>query len=448
MKITIVGGGSFAWTPALVGDFMLNEFFNGCEICLMDINATALEEVVRRLELLRPYAKATLNISTTTSLQEGVKNASYVIPAVAVGGLKSTIRDHEIGRELGFWNIKGHDIGPAGFSRTLRHVPFLVHLARLMEKFSAPNAMLLNVTNPLVANTMGVYVNSSVKAYGFCHGVENHLEALLPLFGVASMDEVEFVTTGVDHCSWLLDIKVNGCDALEMMRGNGLIEAAYRNEIIITADDPFAGKEAERLRFVIWDQIGYFPAISDDHICEFFPQFLKNRELSEHWGMTYDRIIERENTIIATNKKHQDLLTGKTKESLSPSGEIIAQAIAAFHGQGAFIGVLNAPNIGQIANLPSGVIAETKCLIGANGVQPITAGPLPDILEAIVRPIVLHEKLYMEAAYSWNKEKALAALSTDPIVNDFVNIKVMVDKYFALNEKVLEEIGIPIASWQ
>jgi alpha-galactosidase/6-phospho-beta-glucosidase family protein len=98
--------------------------------------------------------------------------------------------------------------------------------------------------------------------------------------------------------------------------------------------------------------------------------------------------------------------------------------------------------------LPDGVIAETKCLIGANGVEPITTGPLPDVLEAIVRPVVLHEKLYMEAAYEWDKKKALAALSTDPIVNDFVNAKNMVEEYFDLNEKVLEGLGIPIGSWR
>ena len=268
MKITIIGGGSYAWTPNLVGDFVLNDFFDGSEICLMDINSDALKEVVVHCRMLMDLSKVNLRFSTTSNLKEGIRNANYVIPAVAIGGMKATIQDHEIARKYGFWNIKGHDIGGAGFSRTLRHVPFMVQTARLMEKFAAPNAMLLNVTNPLVANTMAVYANTSIKAYGFCHGVHNHLEALLPLFGAKSMDEVEYVTIGVDHCSWLLDVKVNGRDALEMMRENGVIEAAYQNKTIIMTNDPFAGKEAERLRFVIWDQLGYFPAISDDHICE------------------------------------------------------------------------------------------------------------------------------------------------------------------------------------
>ncbi len=448
MKIAIIGGGSLAWTPNLVGDFLLNEFFENAEICLVDINAQALNAVKERCEQLNAMAKINIRFSTTTELNVGVQDADYVVPAVAVGGFETTIQDHEIGRKFGFWNIKGHDVGPAGFSRTLRHVPFMVNLARLMEKSAKPGAMLLNVTNPLVANTMSVYRYTTIKAYGFCHGVENHLHALLQLFDAKSMDEVEFVTTGIDHCSWLLDIKVRGKDALAIMRERGVIEAAYRNEEIAVADDPFAGKEAERLRFIIWDQLGYFPAISDDHICEFFPQFLKTRALQEHWGMTYDRIIEREKTIVATKQRHADIVNGKLELKLQPSGEIIARTIAAFNGQGSFVSVVNAPNRGQVPNLPEGLIAETKCLIGANGIQPITTGPLPDIIEAVVRPVVLHEKLYMEAAYEWNRDKALAALSTDPIVGDFVNARNMVNAYFDLNQNVLESIGIPIGSWQ
>ena len=448
MKITIIGGGSIAWTPKIVGDFLLNSFFNNAEICLMDINKKALDEVEKLCQKLSNMSDVKITFSTTTDMSVGIKNADYVVPAVAVGGFETTIKDHEIGRKYGFWNIKGHDIGPAGFSRTLRHVPFMVAIARLMEKLARPGAIMMNVTNPLVANTMSVYKYTNIRAYGFCHGVENHLRALLPLFNAESMEEVEYVTVGIDHCSWLMNIKVRGEDALQKMRADGIIDAAYRNEDVVVSNDPFAGKEAERLRFVIWDQLGYFPAISDDHICEFFPQFLKNAEVREHWGMTYDRIIKRKKTIDETQQTHNDIMSGKVEIELQPSGEIIASAIAAFHGHGSFVNVVNAPNIGQISNLPEGLIAETQCFIGANGIQPITTGALPDIIESIVRPILLHEKQYMEASYEWNKEKAIAALSTDPIVGDFINVKNMVDEYFTLNKNILEEIGIPIASWQ
>jgi alpha-galactosidase len=444
MKITIIGGGSYAWTPPLVTSFLLNDFFNGAEICLMDINGTALKEVMTHCEMLRHLSPTKLRLSATTSLGDSIRDTNYVIPAVAVGGLDAMEQDHLIGRKYGCRNIKGHDVGAAGFSRTLRHVPFMLQLAREMERTAAPGAMLLNVSNPLAANTMAVSANTNITAYGFCHGVYNHLEALMPLFGARSMDEVEFITTGVDHCSWLLDVKVNGKDALEIMKKNGVVEAAYRNEVIAESDDPFAGREAERLRFIIWDQVGYLPAISDDHICEFFPQFLKTEELRNYWNITYDRIVERRKTVNSVKEKHLAVMTGKTKPELTAVSEIIAPAIAAFHGKGAFTGVMNTPNRGQIPNLPEGIIVETQCFINSNGVHPITAGPLPDILDSIVRPVAIHEKMYMEAACEWNMKKAVAALSTDPMVSDFVNSKAMVEEYFRMNRNVLKKNGIPV----
>jgi alpha-galactosidase/6-phospho-beta-glucosidase family protein len=199
---------------------------------------------------------------------------------------------------------------------------------------------------------------------------------------------------------------------------------------------------------VIWDKLGYFPAISDDHICEFFPQFLKNPEVRQHWSMHYDRLKERPKTMKRARETVIRLLAGKDPLHLEPSGEIIARSIAALHDHHDFIDVLNAPNVGQIPNLPEEAIVETKCVINRKGIQPLTAGPLPDLLESIVRPISIRHALYMEAVYEWNREKAAAALSTDPLVNDFINTKGMVDEYFTVNQQILEGLGMPVNSWQ
>lgn len=447
MKISVIGGGSYAWTKNLASDFLVDGFFDGAEICLMDVNTEALDQVYQLCQNLNALADIHINFTRTTDLTEAVRDAAYVIPAVAIGGMDADIQDHQIGRGYGVWNIKGHDIGPAGFSRLLRHLPFIVTLGRIMEKH-APDAMMFNVTNPLVPLTRSVNRYTRIRSVGFCHGVVNHLKILFPLLGAERMEEVDFVTAGVDHCSWLLSLKVNGQDGFEIMREKGLIEAAYRREHIAEMDDPYAGREAERLRFVIWDKLGYFPAISDDHICEFFPQFLKSPEVRQHWSMHYDRLIERPKTMTRARETVLQLLAGKDPLHLEPSGEIIARAIAALHGRHDFIDVLNAPNVGQIPNLPAEAIVETKCRINGNGIQPVTVGPLPELLESIVRPVSLRHTLYMEAAYEWNREKAAAALSTDPLVNDFINSKDMVDDYFAVNQQILESLGMPVKSWQ
>jgi galacturan 1,4-alpha-galacturonidase len=213
-------------------------------------------------------------------------------------------------------------------------------------------------------------------------------------------------------------------------------------------DDPYTGREKQRLRFVIWDMLGYFPGIGDLHICEFLPHFFKTPELRRFWDLEYDRVVERARTMEHDKQVVLDNVEGRQSLVLQPSGEILARFVAARHGSGGFVDVLNAPNTGQIPNLPLGAIVETKCLINDTGVHPVVAGPLPDILEAIVRPILLREQLYAKAAYEWNKDMAVAALSTDPLVNDFRSIREMVDDYFMLAQASLDLQKIEPKSWQ
>ena len=42
LKIVLVGGGSYGWTPRLVSNILLNEYLDGSEVVLYDLNPEAL----------------------------------------------------------------------------------------------------------------------------------------------------------------------------------------------------------------------------------------------------------------------------------------------------------------------------------------------------------------------------------------------------------------------
>ena len=422
MKITIIGGGSYSWTPAIVNDLMSNGFFKNTLICLMDISPKPLEDLYQLCSLLqKARPDSNISFSKTTDLRSALEGSSYVIAAISHGGLEAELEDHRIARKYGFYNMKGSEAGIAGCSRTLRHVPEFIRLAREMEKY-CPQAMLLNVTNPLTAITRSVNRYTSIKAVGFCHGVINHLGMLFPFFGAESWEGVDFTVGGVDHCSWLLDVKYRGKDALEILKGKGLIEAAKRGESIATYDDPFAGRENQRCRFLLWDILGYMPAISDEHCIEFFGQIMGSEEKRKYYGVTYDRIAERTKTVHRAKDEVAAVLKGEIPPLSLHSGEILDKFIAALNGGESFIDVLNYPNLGQIPNLPFGTVVETKCLVDSGGVHPVLCGNLPPVVESIVRPLAIREELYMEAAAENDIRKLKSALSCDPIVNDFRKI--------------------------
>ena len=238
-KIAMIGGGSYSWAYGLFSTFLDNDFFGReTELCLYDINEKALDDVYTFITYYndRNPEKA-ITVTKTLSEDEALEGAKYVVVAISHGGLAAELEDHYIARRHGFYNVKGSESGIAGASRTIRHVPEFIRIARKMNKLCAPGATMLNVTNPLTSLCRCVQKYEDVHAVGFCHGIRNHLEILLPYFGANGFDDVSFSVSGVDHCSFLTDVKLHGQDALQIMRDKGMIEAAWAGKTNITFDD-------------------------------------------------------------------------------------------------------------------------------------------------------------------------------------------------------------------
>ena len=442
MKVTMVGGGSASWTPILLQSFMLNPALEGAELCLYDIDPNALRDsawLCSRYIEKRPECR--IQITQSTELDSALKGAKYVIVAISHGGLDAELEDHRIARKYGLYNIKGSEVGIAGASRTIRMVPELVRIATHMKRICS-DAIMLNVSNPLTSLTRSVRKYADVEAVGLCHGVINHLSILLPMIGAKRIDEVDFNVAGVDHDSWLLSVKYHGKDALEKIRSDGWIERARQNEKIGEFDDPFAGRENQRLRFLLWDTFGYMPAISDEHCVEFFGQMIQTKERRDYFGMHYDRIVERTNTVEAAKASVAKQLCGETEIKIQPQGEIVDKLIAALEGYGPYTDIMNYRNVGQVSNLPLDSVVETRVYVDSCGFHPVHAGALPPQIEPIVRPVAVREELFMEAAMEQSFEKLRAALVMDPLEFDFRCIDAVCHDILDYNKQFIMDTSI------
>jgi len=441
LKITLIGGGSYAWTAGeLYSTFLNNDFFDrDLELCLYDINPKALEDVYAYCcHYNEEYPEQAITLTKTLNEDEALDGADYVIIAISHGGLEGELEDHRIGRRHGFYNLKGSESGVAGASRTVRFVPEFIRIARKMKQL-CPKAMLLNVTNPLTALTRCVHKYEGIHSIGFCHGIHNHLELLLPYFGAKSFDELSFSVSGVDHCSFLTDVRCNGKDALQIMREKGMIEAAWAGKTNIIYDDPFAGRENQRIRFIVWDILGCLPGLSDEHCAEFYYQTSGNAENREFFGIDYDRITARTATVNEDRERIVSRLEGRKPypKKLQASGEIIDRAVEAFEGGRQCYDVTNYRNQGQVRELPLDTVVETLVTFDATGVHPSIAAPLPKAAEAIVRSTALREELFMEAAVEWDVNKLTSALAIDPLVQDFRKVKDVAKDILDYNAKFL-----------
>jgi len=437
-KMTLIGGGSYAWTDILFTTFIDNDFFGKeTELCLYDINEKSLNNVYSYCQAYNEkYADKAITLTKTLDEDQALDGADYVIIAISHGGLQPELEDHYIARRHGFYNIKGSESGIAGASRTVRNVPEFIRIARKMNLL-CPGAKLLNVTNPLTALTRCVHKYADVEAIGFCHGVVDCVKVLRPLLGVTDYNDISFSVTGLDHCSYLTDIRVRGEDALEILRNKGVIEDAWAGKSIVELEDKFAGMDDNRLRFIIWDILGCLPSITDDHCAEFFYQITGTKENREFFNMHYDRIEERKKIIDNATGRIMKWLDKNEVPSYYVGREVLHKAVEAFEGGRKFYDVINYRNKGQVPELPMDTVVETFANIDATGVHPSIASPMPKAVEAVVRSTALREEMFMEAAVEWDVNKLTSALAIDPLVQDFRQVRQIAREILDYNAQFL-----------
>ena len=314
----------------------------------------------------------------------------------------------------------GDTTGPGGLVRALRNVPVFHHLAQAMIQH-CPDAWMLNLTNPLSALTRTVNRNG-IKTLGLCHGILGVAREYARFLGVPA-SRLAYVNSGIDHCSWFTHMTVDGRDAWEILRERGVDEWLSLPTAQAAEDEAFAPLARLRVGLTVGRNLGALPAIGDRHLTEFLPTFLQGKENVERYGLVRTTIADRAANYDAKRAEIHRVLSGEEPLVVAEPTDVLGERqaddvgawIAALEGKTVIEDNLNAPNIGQVPQLPLGAIVETRGVLDGAGFHPL-ASPLPPQLEAIVRPHVLREELTLGAALEGDFDKALTILSSDPLL--------------------------------
>src|SRR3954454_16972163 len=215
-RIVIVGGGSYHWAPRLLCDFANTPSLTDADVVLHDLDADRLA----RMEDLGHAIAARRGIGLTTTAEldrkKALSGADFVITCFSVGGFDSMQHDIEIPRRYGIRQPIGDSVGPGGILRALRSVPVLVEIARDVESV-APEAWLINVTNPLTALCRSVTRSTNVKTVGLCNewvGCAWMLSLLLDW----GFHEIDAVLGGVNHYPLATSMRVGETDGFARLR--------------------------------------------------------------------------------------------------------------------------------------------------------------------------------------------------------------------------------------
>ncbi len=426
MKITIIGGGAYGWTPELVRDIAVTPALRDARICLMDIDPVPLELAEKLCNKIIAAAKARLTVSATLDQDQALGDADCVIVAINTGASAAHGVDVDTPLKYGIRSSVGDTMGPAGISRTLRNVPVLQGIARRVHAV-CPRAWLINVTNPMGTLTRVMCMEHD-RTVGYCHEVEWLRLRVAHRFGVPR-EQVRAMTVGVNHMTWVTQLWIgDNPDGLETLRKH-IAELGPLND---------RGKPTPVVR-ELHELFGALPVSLDSHIAEFYGPYAIP-EIAERYGLGQYSAQKEESLVHQPNKaKAEGMLSGAIPIDLKHSMEQIAPMIAALRGYGMFSGIGNLPNVGQVDNLPRGAVIETQVLYDHDSAHPLTYGPLPPLLVSSLVQHCLAQGLAVEAAIKGDRRLVIEAMLTQPHVHDFAVVPKMVDDLLEANRKHLPQ---------
>ena len=189
---------------------------------------------------------------------------------------------------------------PGGIMRALRSIPVMVDIARAVEAH-APDAMLLNVSNPLSALCRAMSKETIVTTVGLCNEMVGFQFAMSLIFE-CGMHEVKPTVAGVNHLPLVTSFTIGDDDGFSLLRDFLENPGDRANDPIWMNPPPpnshwHKHSDGEKwtksdvvlnnaVKLELFQRFGVLPGASDTHVVEFFPGFVTpESDFGRTWGV-------------------------------------------------------------------------------------------------------------------------------------------------------------------
>ncbi len=455
-RITIVGGGSTHWTPNLLRDFANTESLQDAAVTLMDTDPGSLPLMLEVGQHIAKSRQIGLSVETTTELEPALEGADAVIVALSVGGFDSMGHDLEIPARYGIRQTVGDSVGPGGISRALRSVPVVARIARAAGRV-CPDALFVNVSNPLTALCRAASRESSMQVVGLCNELVGLKFSLSLLFDVP-MQTVDPVAAGVNHLPLVTDLRIGDADGFARLRElldepggraeepiwMAPVEAMHWTKVSDgegwTKGDVLAN---HRIKLELFRRFGVLPGSSDTHVCEFFANFVTAAsDFGRDWGVHHYGLRGHQQDKAEDDRNVAELLA-TDEVPRWPSGELVAELLdGVVTGQERHL-PMNLPNRGQVENLPADVIVECIGTTTKDGPRPRDVARVESYLGEHLRRVVAAQELTVEAALTGDRTRVVEAMLADPVAGQlpYEHLVAMTEELLAATADWLPQFG-------
>lgn len=402
IKLTIVGAGSTYCPELMQGFIRRKDILQLEELRLTDIDESRLHIVGDFCERLLLENGLEPRIMQTCDLPRALDGADYIVTQIRAGRLEARIRDEKIPLDFGL--IGQETTGIGGFVNALRTIPQMAEIASVAEQF-APNAWMVNFSNPSGIVTEYLLNHTPIKAVGLCNLPIGAQERIARLLGVP-MEQVRLETVSLNHCGAITGVYVGGENVLPRLLSPESLDAAAAVEPWVSYYRP------------IIEMLG---AIPNDYLQYFFYRERKLNELRQATQTRGEACVDIESRLLSyyADERNRVIPPMLAERGGHLYSEAAVALIASLSGAAPGHHVVDVQNKSTLPFLPENSVIETSCYVDQGSIthHPITGRP-SEALVSLLTSVKAYETLAVRAALSGDRRSAVQALCCNPITAD------------------------------
>lgn len=433
IKIVTIGGGS-SYTPELIEGFIKRyESLPVKEIWLVDIEQgkEKLETVGALAKRMVKKAGLPIDIHLTLDRRKALPNADFVTTQIRVGQLAARALDEQIPLRHGLLGQETN--GAGGMFKAFRTIPVILDIAKDIEEL-CPNAWFINFSNPAGMVTEACLRYSPLKkVIGLCN-VPIHMEKDIAKLLKIEENRVWVKFAGLNHMVYALQVFLDGKDVTQ--------------EVLKLSTDPVKGMAITMKNIMPVNYESSFINALGVLPCPYHSYYYrKDEQLSEELEQLKTGTVRAltvqdiEKGLFAIYKN--EALDIKPPQLESRGGAYYSDAacslIDSIYNDRKDIQTVDTRNNGAIYGIDKDSAVEVSSVITKEGPIPLTIGELPISVNGLVQQIKSFERLTIEAAVEGDRDKALLALSINPLTPSDKIAKVVIDELMEAHQQYLPQ---------
>ncbi len=405
MRLAVVGAGS-TYTPELVSGLDRLEVER---LAFHDVDAERLQVVggmARRMLERQGFAG---ELVLTGELEAALEGADFVVIQIRVGGQEARLRDETVPLACGC--IGQETTGAGGLAKALRTVPAVLEIAQRVRERAAPDAWILDFTNPVGIVTRAL-LDAGHRAVGLCNVAIGFQRSFARMLGVEP-ERLLVDQVGLNHLTWVRAVLLDGDDVLPQLiaeHGDDLAAQAHVSRRLV-----------EELGAVPSYYLRYFYAHDD----------VLGEQLDSEPRAATVAAIERE------------LLELYRDPSLTEKPALLERRGGAFYSDAALsllvslaegddaVHVVDIRNAGTLTGLADDDVVEVPARVDRSGASPLPQAQLGPELLGLVQHVAAYERLAAEAALSDDRTLVRKALLAHPLIGQERITEELLESLFA-----------------